>query len=109
VVRQDNGLAWLLRLKPVAFVGTASYGMYLLSSLCLHGVGAVLGRIGLEYPPVIFVFALSVTVAVAYLSHRYYESRFLALKERFLRLRPVLAQKARVEIGARDISAPLHP
>ena len=109
MVRQDNGLAWLLRLKPVAFVGTASYGMYLLNSLCLHGVGAVLGRIGLEYPPVIFVFALAVTVAVAYLSHRYYESRFLALKERFSRLRRVPAQKARVEIGARDISAPLHP
>jgi peptidoglycan/LPS O-acetylase OafA/YrhL len=109
VVREDNGLAWLLRLRPVAFVGTVSYGMYLLNSLCLHAVRGVLNPIGVTYPPVIFVITLGATVTVAYLSHRYYESRFLALKERFSRLRPVPAQTARVEIGARDISAPMHP
>jgi peptidoglycan/LPS O-acetylase OafA/YrhL len=109
VVREDNGLAWLLRLKPVAFVGTVSYGMYLLNSLSVHGVRGVLGRIGLAYPPVIFVFALGVTVALAHLSHRYYESRFLALKGRFSRLRTAPAQQTRVEIGARDISASTHP
>jgi peptidoglycan/LPS O-acetylase OafA/YrhL len=109
VVREDNGLAWFLRLKPVAFVGTVTYGMYLLNSLCMHGVRAVLQRIGLAHPAVIFVFTLAVTAAAAYLSHRYYESRFLALKERFSRLRLVPAQTARVEIGARDVSAPMHP
>jgi peptidoglycan/LPS O-acetylase OafA/YrhL len=109
VVREDNGLARLLRLKPVAFVGTVSYGMYLLNSLCMHGVRAMLERIGLAYPPVTFVFTLAVTVAAAYLSHRYYESRFLALKERFSRLRAVPAQQTRVEIGTRDVSAPTHP
>jgi peptidoglycan/LPS O-acetylase OafA/YrhL len=109
VVREDNGLAWLLRLKPMAFIGTVSYGMYLLNSLCLHGVRGVLHPIGLAYPPAIFVITLGVTVAVAYLSHRYYESRFLALKERFSRLHPVPAQTARVEIGAHDVSAPMHP
>jgi peptidoglycan/LPS O-acetylase OafA/YrhL len=109
VVREDNGLAWLLQLKPVAFVGTVSYGMYLLNSFCVHGVRAVLQRFGLAYPPVIFVLTLVVTVTVAYLSHRYYESWFLALKERFSRLRPVPAQQSRVEIGARDVSAPMHP
>jgi len=86
-----------------------SYGMYLLNSLCMHGVRAALDRVGLAYPPVIFVFTLPATVAVAYLSHRFYESRFLALKERFSRLGPVRAQKARVEIGAHDLSAPTHP
>jgi peptidoglycan/LPS O-acetylase OafA/YrhL len=109
VVREDNGLARLLRLKPVAFVGTVSYGMYLLNSLRQHAVRGVLNPIGLAYPPVIFVITLGVTVTVAYSSHRYYESRFQAMKERFSRLRPVPAQMARVEIGARDISAPMHP
>jgi peptidoglycan/LPS O-acetylase OafA/YrhL len=109
VVREANGLAWLLQLKPKAFIGTVSYGMYLLNSLCLHGVRGVLHPIGVAYPPVIFVITLGVTVAVAYLSHRYYESRFLALKERFSRLRPVPAQTVRVEIGAHDVSAPMHP
>jgi peptidoglycan/LPS O-acetylase OafA/YrhL len=109
VVREDNGLAWLLRLKPVAFVGTVSYGMYLLNSLCLHGVRAVLNPIGVAYPPVIFMITLAATVAAAFLSYRFYESRFLALKERFSRLRPVPAQQTRAEIGTQDISAPLHP
>ena len=109
VVREDNGLAWFLRLKPVAFVGTVSYGMYLLNSICMHGVRAVLQRIGLAYPPEIFIFTLAVTMAAAYLSHRYYESRFLALKERFSRLRPVRAQKTRVETGAHDLSATMRP
>jgi hypothetical protein len=31
------------------------------------------------------------------------------LKERFSRLHPVPAQTARVEIGAHDVSAPMHP
>jgi peptidoglycan/LPS O-acetylase OafA/YrhL len=109
VVREDNGLAWFLRLRPVAFVGTVSYGMYLLNSLCMHGVRAMLQRIGLAYPPVIFVFTLAVTVAAAYLSHRYYESRFLALKERFSRLRSASPKKPRVETGTHDLSAPIHP
>jgi peptidoglycan/LPS O-acetylase OafA/YrhL len=109
VVREDNGLAWFLRLRPVAFVGTVSYGMYLLNSLCMHGVRAMLQRIGLAYPPVIFVFTLAVTVAAAYLSHRYYESRFLALKVRFSRLRSASPKKPRVETGTHDLSAPIHP
>jgi peptidoglycan/LPS O-acetylase OafA/YrhL len=61
--------------------------MYLLNSLCTHDVRAALQRIGLAYPPVIFVITQGVTVAAGYLSHRYYETRFLALKERFSRLR----------------------
>jgi len=109
VVREDNGLAWLLRLRPVAFVGTVSYGMYLLNSLCLHAVRPEMNQVGVASPPVIFVITLGVTVTAAYLSHRYYESRFLALKERFTRLRAVPARETRVEIAARDISAPMHP
>jgi peptidoglycan/LPS O-acetylase OafA/YrhL len=109
VVREDNGVAWLLRLKPVAFIGTVSYGMYLLNGLCLHGVRALLNRIGLAYPPVIFVITPGVKVAAAYLIHRYYELRFLALKELFSRLRPVPAQQARVETEAHGLAAPIHP
>jgi hypothetical protein len=59
----------------------------------MHRVRAVLQRIGLAYPPVIFVFTPAVTVAAAYLSHRYYESRFLGLKDRFSRLRPAPRKK----------------
>lgn len=87
VVREDNGLATLLRFRPIAFIGTVSYGMYLLNSLSIHLVHIVVGRIGLLYPPVIFPIGLGVTVGAAYLSYRYFERPFLALKARFSRLK----------------------
>jgi len=86
VVREDHGLAALLRFRPVAFIGTVSYGMYLLNSLCIHFVHVVLGSMGVQYPPVIFPIGLAVTVGVAYVSYRYFETPFLALKTRFSRL-----------------------
>ena len=74
-----------------------------------EAVRAVLTRIGLPNPAVIFIFTLGVTVCLAYLSHRYYESRFLALKDRFSRLRPAPAPKAPVEISAHDIAPAMQP
>jgi len=76
VVREDHGLAALLRFRPVAFIGTVSYGMYLLNSLCIHFVHVVLGSMGVQYPPVIFPIGLAVTVGVAYVSYRYFEPHF---------------------------------
>ena len=68
VVREDNGLAALLRFRPMAFIGTVSYGMYLFNSLCVHFVHQVLGSIGVQYPPAVFPVALGVTVGVSYAS-----------------------------------------
>ena len=94
VVREDNGLAFVLRLRLVAYMGVLSYGMYLLNSLSIHAVQFVLGRIGLLYPPLVFPMALGLAMAVAYLSYRFFESRFLKLKTRFSRLRPPPAERS---------------
>jgi peptidoglycan/LPS O-acetylase OafA/YrhL len=109
VVREDNGLASVLRWRPVAFIGTLSYGMYLLNSVSIHFVHFVLARLGSEYPPLIFVLATGVAVASAYVSYRYYESPFLALKAKYSRLRPVPAQEASTGVRVPETSAPLHP
>jgi peptidoglycan/LPS O-acetylase OafA/YrhL len=103
VVREDNGLAALLQLRPLAFIGTLSYGIYLLNSLSVHAVRFPLTRLGLDYPPLIFVCALALATALAFLSYRYYESPFLALKARFSRLRPVSTESVPPEITARDV------
>jgi peptidoglycan/LPS O-acetylase OafA/YrhL len=66
--------------------------MYLLNSLCIHFVHAVLGSMGVQYPPVIFPIGLTVTVGVAYVSYRYFETPFLALKTRFSRLNTAAAK-----------------
>jgi peptidoglycan/LPS O-acetylase OafA/YrhL len=54
VVREDKGLAAVLQLRPLAFIGTLSYGIYLLNSLSVHAVRFPLTRLGLDYPPANF-------------------------------------------------------
>ena len=85
VIREDNGLSPVLTLRPLVFIGTLSYGMYLLNSVCIHAVHAVVARLGAEYPPLIFVLATVLATGLAYLSHRYYETPFLALKAKYSR------------------------
>jgi len=87
VVREDNGLAPLLRLRPLALIGTVSYGMYLLNSLSVHLVQLACRQIGLLFPPAIFPIGLGVTVGAAYLSYQYFEKPFLRLKTHFSRLK----------------------
>lgn len=94
-IREDNGLAFALKLRPVAFIGVLSYGMYLLNSVAIHGVEFVLGRLGLLNPLLVFPLAMAVAACGAFLSYRYFESHFLRLKSRFSRLRPVPAEGAR--------------
>jgi len=85
--RLGNALA----LSPMAFIGTVSYGMYLLNSLCIHFVHAVLGSIGVQYPPVIFPIGLTVTV-VSPTSAIVIRNPILALKTRFSRLNTAAAK-----------------
>jgi peptidoglycan/LPS O-acetylase OafA/YrhL len=77
VVRERNGLPFL-RWRAVAYVGTISYGMYLLHMLCHNVVKRVVPWEELWLPA-----TLALTIVVAGISFRYYESRFLALKKRF--------------------------
>ena len=83
VIREDNSLAPLLRLRPLAHIGVVSYGMYMLNTLTLDGMHPVLARMGLQHPFLTFPIFLAMTVLVASVSYRYFESPFLALKSRF--------------------------
>ncbi len=88
VVREDNGLARVLRWRPLAFIGVISYGMYLFNTLVVKVLHVALDRVGIHHPLVAFPFILGLTVLVAWLSYRYFESPFLKLKQRFSRLKP---------------------
>jgi len=88
VIREDNGLAPILKLRPIAWIGVLSYGMYLLNSLSVYTVRMALGKLGLIHPLIVFPCGVSVTVAAAFLSYRYFETPFLELKKRFARVRP---------------------
>ena len=86
VIREDNGLVKLLHWRPLAFMGVVSYGMYLFNTLAVKAVRPVLGHIGIHHPLWVLPFSLGLTVLMAWLSFRYFESPFLALKSRFARL-----------------------
>ena len=83
IVREDNGLARLLRWRPLAYIGVVSYGMYMLNTLTLDGLHPMLNRVGLLNPFLTFPLFLAMTVLVASASYRYFETPFLALKKRF--------------------------
>lgn len=99
VIREDNGLAWFLRWKPMAYMGVVSYGMYMLNTLVLDCLKPIFYRLGPRHPLLQFPIALGCTVLVASLSYRFLETPFLRLKERFSRLR--LAK------STSDLAAPL--
>lgn len=92
VVREDNDLAKILRLKPVAWVGVISFGIYLMNM-----IGIAIARLGAEKlggvasPWIDFVGGMAVTVALASASYLTYERFFLRLKDRWFADRPAAA------------------
>lgn len=91
VIREDAGLAALLRMKPIVHIGTISYGVYMLHGLVYNALDLVGRRLpgGWQAHGVDgFAAALLVTTAVATLSFQQFESRFLRLKARFAHVDP---------------------
>jgi peptidoglycan/LPS O-acetylase OafA/YrhL len=85
-MREDHALAPLLQLPALAYLGTISYGLYLLHMLCRNFIGKVFGFAGVELGAFTNFFAtLLLSIVVAGLSYRYFESRFLRMKGRFER------------------------
>jgi peptidoglycan/LPS O-acetylase OafA/YrhL len=86
VVREDNDLAWALRWQPIVWVGTVSYGMYMLHMLSVNIVrrGMLLAHLEAS-PTATFIGGTAVACGLATLSFLYYEKRFLTLKDRFFR------------------------
>ena len=89
VIREDNGLSRFLKFRPLAYIGVVSYGMYLLNTLTLDGLNPIMNRLGLHHPLLKFPIFVAMTVLVAGLSYRFFETPFLRLKERFSKLHEV--------------------
>jgi peptidoglycan/LPS O-acetylase OafA/YrhL len=81
VCNERHLLAPMLSIKLVAYIGSISYGMYMLHMLCKNAVVKLLGVFALPANGVeVFVLTLLVSVAAASLSFRYFESFFLRIK-----------------------------
>jgi peptidoglycan/LPS O-acetylase OafA/YrhL len=84
VVREDNGLASVLRSRPLARLGVVSYGVYLWHMVTLQGVRPMVEPFASSSAVwLTFVANAAAAWAVAELSYRALERPFLGLKERF--------------------------
>ncbi len=83
VIREDNGLARVLRLPILAKAGAVSYGMYLLNTIVVKSVESVTGVLHIAHPLVSFPIVTILTFLAASASYKYFESYFLGLKQQF--------------------------
>jgi peptidoglycan/LPS O-acetylase OafA/YrhL len=82
VLVEEHGLSWLLRARPVRYVGVVSYGLYLLNSTAIGLVRRAFPEHAAESGFVFFA-SLPLALALAALSHRYFEAPFQRLRGRF--------------------------
>jgi peptidoglycan/LPS O-acetylase OafA/YrhL len=78
-IRSDNGLSWILANPVARYIGTISYGLYLLHMIAMNGTKAV----HKERDWIFFALALAISIAMASASYWMYEVPFLRLKNRF--------------------------
>jgi peptidoglycan/LPS O-acetylase OafA/YrhL len=78
-IREDNGLAWLMANPVVRYIGTISYGMYLLHMLAINGTKKLVETHDGKF----FVLSLALSIGLASASYWLYERQFLKLKYRF--------------------------
>lgn len=76
ILREDNGLAPLLRLRPIARVGEVSYGIYLYHLIGLWVATSLLSHLGLGTPWGVQLSYMVVSVLIAEISYRTIEAWF---------------------------------
>lgn len=85
-IREDTPIVRILRARPLAYIGTISYGMYLLHMLCKNAVNKTNDILGLSTGPLlVFALTLLLSIVIATVTFRFYESIFLRMKLPFQR------------------------
>ena len=80
-VREDTYLHPALTWRPLVYIGTISYGIYLMHMLAANAVRPLLGHpFGID----VFVATTAAVVVAASLSYRYFEAPILKQKKRFI-------------------------
>ena len=83
VLNPGHALVRALEWRPLAYVGTVSYGIYLLHKPALDLARRLLHQLTIDSPSALFALGLLLSIAIAALSYRYFESPLLRLKSAF--------------------------
>lgn len=78
-IREDHALKPILASAPMRYLGTISYGMYLLHMLCRSALQKYL----IDKPTLFLIATVALTAAAASVSYYLYERQFLKMKHRF--------------------------
>nr|AYM52575.1 acyltransferase 3 [Aetherobacter rufus] len=88
--RPDHGLAAITDAVPLRWVGTVSYGVYLLHVSAITAWKRVLPAAWIS-APLVFALSFAVSLGLAAASYRWFERPFLRLGDRFRGARPLRA------------------
>lgn len=88
VLNQQHRVVRALEWRPLAYVGTVSYGIYLLHKPALDVARRLLHKVSVDSPEALFATALLLSVLAAAVSFRYFESPLLRRKSAFQTPRP---------------------
>lgn len=92
VMREDHLAARVLRFAPLARIGVLSYGIYLLHMFARHAAAMMVRPLehhgDFVHGTAFFLVTLALSIVAAELSYRFFESRFLKLKELFAPAHP---------------------
>jgi len=90
VLRPAGPMYHLLSLRPLRWLGRISYGAYVFHDIFHNSYAYIVAAIAVRFKffaghaeAAVLLLGLSCTVLISWLSFRYYESRFLNLKERW--------------------------
>lgn len=89
VVREDNALAPLLRLRPIERIGQVSYGIYLYHLFALAAVGKAFEVLGWTNLLWLLVLYYALAWAIAEISFRTLEAYFMSFRKRGFGRTPV--------------------
>jgi peptidoglycan/LPS O-acetylase OafA/YrhL len=104
VIREDHGLQRILTFGPLARIGAISYGVYVYHTLIIDLLYK--GSHGRMAGPALFVVASVLSILTAEISFRFYESRFLNLRERFQPKATPVTQTRRGPLEGGSVEAP---
>lgn len=83
VIREDNDLAVLLHWRPLVWMGTVSYGMYMLHMLGVNVARRAQALLHVHYAGADFVGGVVMALALASVSFMFFERPILRLKNAF--------------------------